>query len=70
MAVHKLKTAKDDRRIRIEVNQSAMIFRRSGVVVPIGSREYKILSSLVGRGREGENLRDYHSASVACCISP
>ena len=60
MAVHKLKTAKDERGIErgIEVNQSAMIFRRSGVVVPIGCREYKILSSLVGRGREGENLRD------------
>ena len=58
MAVHKLKTAKDNR--GTEVNQSAMIFQSSGVIVPIsiGSREYKILSSLVRRGREGENLRD------------
>ena len=59
IAVRKLKRAKDEQGIE-EVNQSAMIFQSSGVVVPIpiGCYEYKILSSLVGRGREGENLRD------------
>ena len=53
MNVHKLKTAKGDR--GIDFNQSELIFQRSGTLVPIGSREYKILSSLVGDCREEEN---------------